>query len=603
MDQKKLRNVAIIAHVDHGKTTIVDELFKQSDSMQAHHNISERLMDNIDLEKERGITIKSKNGSCEYNDHFINIIDTPGHADFGGEVERVLKMADGAVFLVDAAEGPMPQSYFVLKKAVALNLPIIVVINKIDKDSARPEWVESQVFDLLVELDAPDELLDFKVLYASAKEGWATDDYKIKTDNVKVVLDYIVKYTPAPKGDANGPLQMLISSIDYSDFMGRLAIGKITSGKITVNENAVVASEDYTSMPTRITKLYNFERDKHREIESASVGEIIVVSGFKDALIGQTVTCPDNPKVLAATPIDPPTIMIKFLPNDSPFNGKEGDFVTSKQLQERLFREPLSDVAMQVEVDSSNGAGYKVSGRGELHLSIFIEKLRREGYEFQVSRPEVIFKTIDGKKSEPYELLTIDVAQEFMGKIMESMGLRKGQMIEMKEDGSMVRLIYKIPTRGILGYQSDFMMDTKGQGVISSVFAEYGPYNGEIKTRPKGVLIAMETGKTTAYALDTLQDRGKLILGSGVPVYEGQIIGVHSRDNDLTVNPCKGKKLTNMRASGSDDSVMLDPHWEMTLEQCLSFINNDELIEFTPKSVRLRKKLLKEVERKRGRTL
>jgi len=596
MSQDKIRNVAIIAHVDHGKTTMVDEIFKQSDSMQAHHVIEERLMDSIDLEKERGITIKSKNGSCMYKDYFINIIDTPGHADFGGEVERVLKMADGVLFLVDAAEGPMPQSFFVLKKAVALNLPIVVVVNKIDKETARIEWVIDQVFDLLVGLNASDETLDFKVVYASARNGWATTDYKIKTDNIKAIFDAIINYIPAPQGDPQGPFQMLVSSIDYSAFMGRLAIGKITSGSIATANSVVAATESFVSQPIRVSKLYRFERNKHIEIESASVGEIIAVAGFKDVLVGQTVTSASTPIPLPSFQIDPPTISIRFLPNDSPLSGKEGEFVTSRQLRDRLHREPLTDIAMQVEDD---GIGFKVSGRGELHLSIFIEKLRREGYEFQVSRPEVIFKTVDGKKLEPYETVTIDVSTQYIGKIIEAMGTRKGQMVNMQEDGTMTRLVYKIPTRGILGYQADFMMDTKGMGVMSSSFDEYGPYIGEIRLRQNGVLIALETGKTTSYALAGLEDRGVLILGAGVNVYEGQIIGKHSRDNDLTVNGCKGKKLTNMRASGSDDSTALTPHYQMTLEQCLSFITDDELIEFTPQSIRLRKMILNEGERKR----
>ena len=598
MDQSKLRNVAIIAHVDHGKTTMVDEIFKQSDSMQAHHVIEERLMDSIDLEKERGITIKSKNGSCVYGDHFINIIDTPGHADFGGEVERVLKMADGVLFLVDAAEGPMPQSFFVLKKAVALNLPIVVVVNKIDKDTARIDWVIDQVFDLLVGLDAPDDILDFKVVYASAKNGWATTDYKVKGDNIKPIFDAIINYLPAPKGDLNAPFQMLTSSIDHSAFMGRLAVGKITAGSIKTGDSVVAATEDFTSPSIRVTKIYKFERNKHVEIESASVGEIVAIAGFKEVLVGQTVTSSTNPTPLPSFQIDPPTIAIKFLPNDSPLSGKEGEFVTSRQLSDRLHREPLTDIAMKVEND---GLGFKVSGRGELHLSIFIEKLRREGYEFQVSRPEVIFKTIDGKKTEPYETVTIDVSTDYIGKIIEAMGARKGQMSDMKEDGPMTRLIYKIPTRGILGYQADFMMDTKGMGVMSSTFDEYGPYIGELKLRQNGVMIAMESGKTTSYALAGLEDRGTLILGAGVTIYEGQIVGKHSRDNDLTVNACKGKKLTNMRASGSDDSTALSPHFQMTLEQCLSFIADDELIEFTPQSIRLRKMILNEGERKRAR--
>src|SRR3990167_3909547 len=598
MNKKKLRNVAIIAHVDHGKTTLVDELFKQSDSMQAHHVIEERLMDSDAQEKERGITIKAKNGSCLYNGYFINIVDTPGHADVGGEVERVLGMVDGALFLVDAAEGPMPQSFFVLKKAVAKNLPIIVVVNKIDKESARIEWVLSQVFDLMVSLNAPDHILDFPVVYASAKNGWATNDYRVKTADIKAIFEAIVRYIPAPKGDIQQPLQLQVSAIDYSPFMGRLAIGKVTAGKLQVNQNAVAATPDSVSAPVRITKLYKFDRDQQIEAPQALVGEIVAVAGFKEILIGHTITDQHDPRPLPMLQVDPPTIAIKFLPNDSPLSGTEGEFVTSRQLRDRLYREPLTDVAMKVEED---GAGYKVSGRGGVHLSIFIEKLRREGYEFQVSRPEIIYQVQNGQKYEPYEILTIDVAQDYMGKIVEDMGIRRGQMVEMREDGPLVRLIYKVPTRGILGYQSEFMMDTKGRGVMNALFDEYGPFSGEIKTRQKGVLVSMEPGKTTGYALEALQERGVLILGPSVTVYEGQIVGVHSRDNDLTVNPCKGKKLTNMRASGTDDAVMLEPHWAMTLEQCLSFINDDELIECTPKSIRLRKQFLKEVDRKRAR--
>ncbi len=596
--QNKLRNVAIIAHVDHGKTTLVDELFKQSDSMQAHHVIEERLMDSDAQEKERGITIKAKNGSCLYNGYFINIVDTPGHADFGGEVERTLGMVDGVVFLVDAAEGPMPQSYFVLKKAVAKNLPLIVVVNKIDKDTARPEWVVDQVFDLLVGLNAPDHILNFIVIYASAKNGWATMDYRKKTDNIKVIFEQIIAFLPAPKGDINRPFQMLVSAIAYSPFMGRLAVGKVTAGSLKVNQNVIACTPESGGAPVRITKLYKFDRDKHVEADQASVGEIVAIAGFKDITIGQTVTDVNDPQPLEAIKIDPPTISIKFLPNDSPLGGTEGEFVTGRQLRDRIYRELLSDVAMKVEDDT---LGYKLSGRGELHLSIFIEKLRREGFEFQVTRPEIIYQVVDGKKLEPYELLTIDVASEYMGKVVEAMGIRRGQMVEMKEDGAMVRLIYKIPTRGILGYQSEFMMDTKGRGVMNSIFDEYGPYSGDIRTRQKGVLVSMEPGKATGFALEALQERGVLILGPGAVVYEGQIVGVHSRDNDLTVNPCKGKKLSNMRASGTDDAVLLQPHWQMSLEQCLSFINDDELIECTPKSIRLRKRFLKEVERKRAR--
>ena len=596
--QSLIRNIAIIAHVDHGKTTLVDELFKQSDTFKSHHTLEERAMDSIDLEKERGITIKAKNGSCLYGDYFINIIDTPGHADFGGEVERVLKMADGAVFLVDAAEGPMPQSFFVLRKAVALNLPIIVVVNKIDKPTARSSWAIDQVFDLLVQLNAPDHILDFPVIYASARAGIAKYNLEDESTTLKPLFETIVKHVPAPSGDVDGNLQILTSSLMYSSFMGRLAIGKITSGTIKVNQDVVVAAEGFVSPASRITKLYKFDQMKHVEVEEASAGEIIAIAGLKDVQVGQTVTSVGKPEALPTPPIDPPTIAIKFIPNDSPFNGKDGEFVTSRQLRERLFREVLSDVAMKVE-DDSQGLGFKVSGRGELHLSIFIEKLRREGYEFQVSSPTVIFKDVNGKKEEPYEMVVIDVPSEYMGKVIEGLNQRKGVLEHVEDMQHLTRIMYKVPTRGLLGYQSDFMMDTKGMGTISYTFAEYGPHVGELKSRKNGVMVAIETGKSTAYALVSLEERGILIIGAGEDVYEGQIVGQHSRENDLGVNVCKGKKLTNMRASGTDDSCSLTPHWQMSLEQCLSFINDDELVEFTPKHIRLRKLHLKEGDRKR----
>ena len=596
--QSLIRNIAIIAHVDHGKTTLVDELFKQSDTFKSHHTLEERAMDSIDLEKERGITIKAKNGSCLYGDYFINIIDTPGHADFGGEVERVLKMADGAVFLVDAAEGPMPQSFFVLRKAVALNLPIIVVVNKIDKPTARSSWAIDQVFDLLVQLNAPDHILDFPVIYASARAGIAKYNLEDESTTLKPLFETIIKHVPAPSGDVDGNLQILTSSLMYSSFMGRLAIGKITSGTIKVNQDVVVAAEGFVSAPSRITKIYKFDQMKHVEVEEASAGEIIAIAGLKDVQVGQTVTSVSKPEALPTPPIDPPTIAIKFIPNDSPFNGRDGEFVTSRQLRERLFREVLSDVAMKVE-DDSQGLGFKVSGRGELHLSIFIEKLRREGYEFQVSSPTVIFKEVNGKKEEPYEMVVIDVPSEYMGKVIEGLNQRKGILEHVEDMQHLTRIMYKVPTRGLLGYQSDFMMDTKGMGTISYTFAEYGPHVGELKSRKNGVMVAIETGKSTAYALVSLEERGILIIGAGEDIYEGQIVGQHSRENDLGVNVCKGKKLTNMRASGTDDSCSLTPHWQMSLEQCLSFINDDELVEFTPKHIRLRKLHLKEGDRKR----
>jgi GTP-binding protein len=601
-DQTKTRNVAIIAHVDHGKTTLVDQLFKQSGLFRENQQIANRLMDSMDLEKERGITIMSKNGSCTYKDHRINIIDTPGHADFGGEVERVLHMADGALFLVDAAEGPMPQSYFVLKKAVALGLPIIVVVNKIDKPASRCDWVIDQVFDLLVELKAPDHILDFPIIYSSAKEGFATLDLNEKSTSIFPVFDQIIDKLPSPKGDPNASLQLLVSSISYSQFLGRLAIGKITSGSLKTNQDAIAVRNDQHMASARITKLYKFVSNEKIEIPNATIGDIIAVSGFDSIRVGETITDPNNPLPLPATAIDPPTISINFLPNDSPFTGLEGDFVTSNHLKDRLYRETLSDIALQVE-DLTDCPGYKVSGRGELHLSILIEKMRREGYEFQVSKPKVIFKEKDGKKLEPFEELTIEVNEEYNGKVIESLGMRKGQMLEMTQENSMVKLKYKIPTRGLLGYQSDFMMETKGMGVLYYVFMEYNDFCGEIKQRKNGVMVSNTTCTSVAFALFNLQERGKLFLGPGEKIYEGQIIGEHSREDDLVVNPAKGKKLTNMRTSSSDEAVILTPHTKLSLEQYLSYITDRELVEITPKSIRLRKVLLSESERKKAKIL
>lgn len=598
MNQDKIRNVAIIAHVDHGKTTMVDQLFKQSGMFRSNQAVEERLMDSMDLERERGITIQSKNGACKYKDFFINIIDTPGHADFGGEVERVLLMADGVLLLVDAAEGPMPQSYFVLKKALAKDLPVIVVINKIDKPAARPDWVIDQVFDLFVELGAKESILDFPIIYSSAKNGWATFDLAKPNSDILPVFEKIVEYIPAPKGDINNPFQMLVSSISYSSFLGKLSIGKVTQGKVDVNQEVAIAFGDNIKAKKRISKIYKFESNKQVEAKSAQVGEIIAVAGLEDVKVGETLTDPINPNPLPGIEIDPPTLSMLFLPNDSPFAGREGKFVTSRHIRERLFKELLSDVALQVE-DCADSIGYKVSGRGELHLSVLIEKMRREGYEFQVSSPEVIYKIENGKKLEPYEELTIDVDEENMGKVIENLGRRKGQLIEMSQEQGMNRLKYKIPTRGLLGYLSEFMTETKGMGVMNSIFLEYGPYVGELKTRSKGVAIAKETCTTVAYALWNLQERIKMFMGPGIDVYGGQIIGENAREGDLVVNPAKAKKLTNMRASGTDEAVVLIPHLNMSLEQSIAYIDDTELVEITPKSIRLRKKILNEIERKR----
>ena len=589
MDQKKIRNVAIIAHVDHGKTTLVDQLFKHSGMFRDNQEVTERLMDSMDLERERGITIASKNGSYQYKDYWINIIDTPGHADFGGQVERVLRMADGCLLLVDAQEGPMPQTYFVLKKALAHHLPIIVVINKIDKPAARCEWVMDQVFDLFVKLNAPDELLDFPVIYASAKEGYALNELNDTGRSMAPVSEMIIRHIPPPAGSPEAPLQMQVNTIDYSQYLGRMGIGKVVNGTLRINANMAVAKRDGKIVPARITKIFRFECDRKVPVEKAGVGEIVAVAGLEDITVGVTFTDPDDPRPLPLIEIDPPTLSMNFIPNDSPFAGLEGKFVTSRHLEERLRRETLSDVALLV-TPLTDAVGYKVSGRGELHLSILIEKMRREGYEFQVTRPQVIMKEENGQLMEPYEELTIDVDEAYRGVVIEKLGNLKGQMLDMTQDRGMARLTYKIPTRSLLGFRSQFMTDTKGLGIMNYVFAEYGPYAGDIVNRINGVLVSMETCTTVAYALFNLQERGRLFLGAGIKIYKGQIIGENARNADMVVNPAKGKKLTNMRASGSDENVVLTPPVNLSLEDCIAYINDDELVEITPQSIRLRKK-------------
>ncbi|MEW6427101.1 MAG: translational GTPase TypA [Thermodesulfobacteriota bacterium] len=589
MYQQQIRNVAIIAHVDHGKTTLVDQLFRQSGMFRDNQEVAERLMDSMDLERERGITITAKNGSYRYKDFWINIIDTPGHADFGGQVERVLRMADGALLLVDAQEGPMPQTYFVLKKALANRLPIIVVVNKIDKPAARPEWAVDQVFDLFVKLEAPESILDFPVVYASAKAGTARSEPDGADGGMELISEAIVSHIPAPKGSADAPLQMQVNSIDYSPYLGRLGIGKVVNGTMNINRSIVVSLRDGRLVPARITKLFRFERDAKVPVAEASVGEIVAVAGMEEVTVGVTFTDPADPRPLPLIDIDPPTISMNFIPNDSPFAGTEGKFVTSRHLEERLRRETLSDVALHVE-PLGVGLGFRVSGRGELHLSILIEKMRRENYEVQVTRPQVIMKRENDQLMEPYEELTIDVATDYQGAVIERLGALKGQMLEMIQKNDMVRLVYRIPTRGLLGFRSAFMTDTKGMGVMNYVFAEYGPFAGEIRNRINGALVVKEPCTSVAYALFNLQDRGRLFIGPGEKLYPGQIIGEHSRQGDMVVNPAKGKKLTNVRASGSDENVILTPPLNLSLEDCISFINDDELVEVTPKSIRLRKR-------------
>ena len=591
MNPRFIRNIAIIAHVDHGKTTLVDQLFKQSGMFRENQVVAERMMDSMDLERERGITIASKNGSFKYKSHLINIIDTPGHADFGGQVERVLKMADGALLLVDAQEGPMPQTYFVLKKALALSLPVIVVINKIDKPNARPVWAVNQVFDLFVKLEAPDNVLDFPIVYASAKDGFARNDPDGDETTLEPLYAKILSHIPPPKGDPDAPLQMLISSIDYSPYLGRLGIGKITQGTLNINKDIAVALRDGSLVPARITKVYCYEGNTQVPTETASIGEIVAVAGMDEVTIGVTFTDPEHPNPLPPTKIDPPTISMNFIPNDSPFAGTEGQFVTSRHIQDRHQRETLSDVALKVE-PLTDIVGNKVSGRGELHLSILIERMRREGYEFQVTRPQVIMKEVDGVLMEPYEELTIDVDDPYVGAVIDKLGRRKGQMLTMDHHEGLTRLTFKIPTRGLLGYKSEFMTDTKGMGTMNYIFLEYGPYAGEFRTRMNGVMVTKDSSTTVAFDLWHLQDRGVLFLPPQVKVYRGQIVGEHSRENDLTVNPGKEKKLSNMRSSGSDEAAVLTPHRNMSLEDCIAYINDDELVEVTPKSIRLRKRVL-----------
>ncbi len=591
MDQKLIRNIAIIAHVDHGKTTLVDQFFNQSGMFRDNQAITERLMDSMDLEQERGITIASKNGSFRYRDYVINIIDTPGHADFGGQVERVLRMADGCLLLVDAQEGPMPQTYFVLKKALSIPLPVLVVINKIDKPAARANWAVDQVFDLFVKLEATDELLDFPVIFASAKAGYAIDnpDELLEGASMEPLFEKIIAHIPPPTGDSHATLQLQVNTIDYSPYLGKLGIGKVVNGSINVNQNIAVAKRDGGLTPARITKIFRFELDRKVPIETAGPGEIVAVAGLDDITVGVTFTDPDNPQPLPLINIDPPTIAMHFIPNNSPFAGLEGKFVTSRHLEERLRMETLTDVALSVE-SLGAGAGFKVSGRGELHLSILIEKMRRGGYEFQVTRPRVIMKEEDGQVQAPYEELTIDVDEQYQGSVIEKLGRLKGQMLEMSRRNEIIRLIYKVPTRGLIGFRSEFLSDTRGMGVMNYVFAGYGPFAGEMLNRSSGTLLVKDACTTVAYALFNLQDRGRLFLGPGVKVYKGQIIGERSRTGDLVVNPAKGKQLTNMRASGTDESVTLTPPHRLSLEDCIAFINDDELVEVTPAAIRLRKR-------------
>ncbi|GAM09848.1 hypothetical protein OR1_02130 [Geobacter sp. OR-1] len=596
--QELIRNIAIIAHVDHGKTTLVDAMLKHAGVFRENEAITERVMDSNDLEKERGITILSKNLSVHHGRYKINIVDTPGHADFGGEVERVLTMVDSVLLLVDALDGPMPQTRFVLKKSLDLGLKPIVVINKIDRPGARPDEVVDMVFDLFCELNANDEQLDFPIVYTSAKMGYAKLDMSSDSTSMEPLFAVVESNVHPPKGDAKAPFQLLVTNIDYNDYIGRIATGKIYSGKVKTGETLALIKQDGVISKGRISKLLGYEGLKQVEIPEAVTGDIVTIAGFDDVGIGETLASADAPEALPYVAIDEPTISMNFIVNNSPFAGREGKMVTSRNIRERLDKELRTNVSLRVE-DTDNADTFKVSGRGELHLSILIENMRREGFEMAVSKPEVIFREVNGKKLEPMEYLVVDVPSEFQGAIIEKMGPRKGEMTSMQPMGEFIRLEFVIPARGLIGLRSEVLTDTRGTAVMTHTFHDYAPYKGEIPGRKNGVLIAMENGETTGYSLDGLQPRGILFLGPGIEVYGGMIIGQHAKDNDLDVNPCKGKKLTNVRASGTDDALKLAPPRILTLEQALEFIDDDELVEVTPKSIRLRKKELEPTKRKR----
>ena len=590
--REDVRNIAIIAHVDHGKTTLVDELLKQSGIFRTNEVVEDRVMDSNDLERERGITILSKNTSVQYKDIKINIIDTPGHADFGGEVERILTMVDGVLLLVDAFEGCMPQTRFVLKKALALNKKVLVVVNKIDRPGARPDEVIDEVLDLFIELGASDEQIEFPVIYASARDGYSSLEPTVREGDMRPLFDAIIENIDAPTGDKDAPLQVLFSSLDYDDYIGRIGVGRVERGTIKKNDALVLCKTDGTQQNVKISRLYQFDGLKRVEVESASVGDIICVSGIVDLNIGETLCSPECVEPLPFIKIDEPTISMNFIVNDSPFAGKEGKFVTSRNLRDRLFKEVETNVSMRVEETESTDT-FKVSGRGELHLSILIETMRRQGYEFQVSRPKVITKIVDGALHEPMELLFVEVPEEYVGAVMMKIGSRRGELENMgSRDGGATHLEFKIPARGLIGYRSEFMTDTNGKGIMNNLFAGYEPFKGDIETRERGSIVAHETGESTAYGLFNTQDRGRLFIGPGVPVYEGMIVGECSKNEDLTCNVCKTKHLTNTRASGSDDALRLVPHTTLSLEQSMEFIKDDELMEVTPVSIRLRKTIL-----------
>ncbi len=600
-ERSDIRNIAIIAHVDHGKTTLVDKLLTQSGLFRENEAVAERMMDSGDLEKERGITILSKNTAITYNGVKINILDTPGHADFGGEVERVLTMVDGVLLLVDAFEGCMPQTKFVLKKALALKKKPIVVLNKIDRPSARPNEVVDEVLDLFIELGADEDQLDFPVVYASAKEGYATLDLSQKSENMKPLLDVILEQVPFPTGEIEAPFQVLFSNIDSDDYVGRIAIGRVERGELKTGDSAVLCRIDGTTSNVRITKLYQFQGLKRVECKDAKMGDLVCVSGIPDVNIGETLCSPDEVEALPFVKIDEPTVSMIFMVNNSPFAGKEGKYVTSRNIRDRLFKEIETNVAMKVE-ETENSDSFRVSGRGELHLSILIETMRRENFEFQVSRPRVILKEENGKKLEPVEFLTIEVPTDYVGVVMEKLGARKASFVNMSTKGENTTVLeFRIPARFLMGYRSEFLTDTNGNGIMNHVFDSYEEYRGDSPKRNYGSLIAFETGESTAYGLYAAQDRGRLFIGAGTPVYEGMIVGMNPKAEDLVVNVCKKKHVSNMRASGSDEALRLVPHTVLSLEQSLEFIADDELVEVTPKSIRLRKVYLDKNQRNKAR--
>ncbi|MCX7215014.1 MAG: translational GTPase TypA [Burkholderiales bacterium] len=602
--QRALRNIAIIAHVDHGKTTLVDQLLRQSGTFRENQQVDTRVMDSNDLEKERGITILAKNCAVEYEGTHVNIVDTPGHADFGGEVERVLSMVDSVLLLVDAVEGPMPQTRFVTRKALALGLKPIVVVNKIDRPGARPEWVINATFELFDKLGATEEQLDFPVVFASALNGYASLDSEVREGDMKPLFDAILKHVPVRDDDFDGPLQLQISSLDYSSYVGKIGIGRISRGRVKALQDVLILNgPDSTPIKGRINQVLKFKGLEREIVPEAMAGDIVLINGIEDIGIGSTVCAVDTPDALPMLTVDEPTLTMNFMVNTSPLAGREGKFVTSRQLRERLERELKANVALRV-APTDDDTIFEVSGRGELHLTILLENMRREGFELAVSRPRVVYKMVDGVRHEPFENLTVDVEEAHQGGVMEELGRRRGDLQDMQPDGKgRVRLEYRIPARGLIGFQGEFMTLTRGTGLMSHVFDVYGavdPNKGELAGRRNGVLISQDDGAAVAYALWKLQDRGRMFVSHNDPVYEGMIIGIHSRDNDLVVNPIKGKQLTNVRASGTDEAVRLVPPIDLSLEYAVEFIEDDELVEITPKSIRLRKRYLKEHERKRA---